>query len=172
MDAGDSSHDAQAGDTAEPNPSEMTEGFWSTSTFDDNTPTRGFLQMCAERRFYRAIQEKFEELTGLKHYQYWIHTDAGGSPKMSHALHKVAPDYCYGKQGVRIMGWAAHGMECGGYDPPNTPDEDIRDDLINMLSIRMNTYPLADHYAFFAIGDKKDPPGVTVWCTGPHRRSP
>ena len=171
MDAGDSSHDAQAGDTAEPNPSEMTEGSWSISAFDDDTPARGFLQMCAERRFHRAIQDKFEELTGLEHYQYWIHTDAGGSPKMNHRLHKVAPDYCYGQPGMEIMGWAAHGTKCGGY-PPNTPDDTIQGDLIRMLSIRIDNYPRADHYAFFAEEEKTDPPRVKLWWTGPHKKSP
>jgi hypothetical protein len=171
MDTGNSEHTAHAGDAPEPGSSEFDEGSWSISTSDDNIPALGFLQMCVERRFYRAIQEEFEKLTGLSHYEYWIHTDAGGSPKMTASLHKVAPDYCYKKQEVRIMGWAAHGTGCGGYDPP-APDHVIHSELIQILNLRVDEYPKAEHYAFFAIENEITiyPPGVKMWSRGPIRK--
>lgn len=169
MDTGDSEHTAQAGDAPEPDSSEFDEGSWSISTSYDDVPALGFLQMCAERRFYRAIQEEFEKLTGLSHYEYWIHTDAGGSPKMTKELHKVAPNYCYDKQGVRTMGWAAHGTGCGGFDPTNTPDDVILAELNRILRLRVNEYPKAKHYAFFAIEAEITiyPPQVKMWAIGP-----
>jgi hypothetical protein len=166
MEINESQHNAQAGESTEPAPSELNESFWSEATFYEDTPALGFLQMCVERRFYRAIQEKFEELTKLAHNQYWIHTDAGGTPKMKGKLHEVAPDYCYKKQEVRIMGWAAHGTGCGGYGS-DVPDEVILRDLRAMLSLRATQYRLAKHYAFFAVEDKKEPPTINVWCIGP-----
>jgi hypothetical protein len=167
MEINESQHNAQAGETTEPAPSELNEGFWSEATFYEDTPALGFLQMCVERRFYRAIQEKFEELTKLTHSQYWIHTDAGGTPKMTETLHDVAPDYCYDIKEVRIMGWAAHGTGCGGYYPEDPPDGEILRELRTMLDRRISKYGLAKHYAFFAVEDKKEPPTITVWCIGP-----
>ena len=166
METDESKHEAQAGETREPAPPEIGEGFWSVSAFYEDTPALGFLQMCVERRFHRAIQEKFEELTKLAHNQYWIHTDVGGSPLMRTDLHRRAPDYCYEKQRVRIMGWAAHGSGCGGYGSHVT-DEVILRDLRAMLSLRATQYRLAKHYAFFAVEDKKEPPTINVLCIGP-----
>jgi hypothetical protein len=48
----------------------------------DEPPTRGFLQLCADRRFHKCIQERFQEDAELEAPdQYWIHADAGGTPR-------------------------------------------------------------------------------------------
>src|SRR5437016_9297253 len=71
-------------------------------------PLLGFLQLCADRRFHRCLQEQFQKDTGVNTPEdYWIHADAGGTPKME--CQRTAPDYCYYDKKVRLMGWSAHG---------------------------------------------------------------
>jgi hypothetical protein len=131
---------------------------WSTLVDAQHYETLGFLQMCIERRFHQAVGQKFQEVTGLKATQYWIHSDVGGSPKME--AQRLAPDYCR-DQGVKIMGWSAHGTGCGGFGK-ETPDSVILQALISTLHKKPDEYPGITHYGFFAVeGDK--PEDVKIW---------
>ena len=77
--------------------------------YTEDCPARGFLQLCADRRFHILIQQEFKKDAGLTSREdYWIHADAGGTPKMEGQ--RVAPDYCYKQKKVKLMGWSAHGV--------------------------------------------------------------
>ncbi len=122
----------------------------------------GHLQMCVDKRFVHRLMAQFEKETGVKKYNYWTHTDAGGTPKMESS--KTSPDYAY-SQGARIMAWCAHGANCGGYggEPAGVPDHVIQQELEKTFHSKAYQYPLATHYAFF-ITQKKDKKGN---CTYP-----
>lgn len=113
-----------------------------------DSPVLGFLQLCADRRFHSAIQRQFQADTRLQSPEdYWIHADAGGTPKME--CLRTAPDYCYYDKKVQVMGWSAHGKVCGGFGP-NVPDEVIKQALIVVSQRRRDDYPNASHYVYFA----------------------
>ena len=123
----------------------------------DVPPPRGFLQLCADRRFHKCIQERFQADAKLEaHDQYWIHADAGGTPKMECA--RTAPDYCYYQKKVKSMGWSAHGNGCGGFGE-DVPDDEIRRALLVTARRKVEDYPEATHYIYFATtvqeGDSK-----------------
>ena len=126
-------------------------------------PVSGFLQLCADRRFHRCIQERFQTDAKLKTPEhYWIHADAGGTPKMAHLT--IAPDYCYHTKKVRLMGWAAHGKTCGGFKP-GTSDEDIKTALFETMEKKVKEYPDAKHFIYFATTMKKgDAEEAIVYC--------
>lgn len=108
----------------------------------------GYLQLCADRRFHKCIQDQFQADAELdSQYAYWIHADAGGTPKME--CQRTAPDYCYYKMSVRIMGWSAHGNGCGGFGS-DVPDEVIQAALDLIASRKVEEYPDADHFVYFA----------------------
>ncbi|MDX6528673.1 MAG: hypothetical protein QOH41_963 [Blastocatellia bacterium] len=126
-------------------------------------PLLGFLQLCADRRFHRCLQEQFQKDTGLNTPEdYWIHADAGGTPKME--CQRTAPDYCYYDKKVRMMGWSAHGDICGGFGP-NVPDEVIEQALLVVWRRKVEEYPDAAHFMYFATmikdGDAKE---AVVYC--------
>jgi len=111
-------------------------------------PLYGFLQLCADRRFHQAIQQRFQGDAGLiSPEHYWIHADAGGTPKME--CQRTAPDYCYYTKKVRLMGWSAHGNICGGFGD-DVPDDVIRRALYVVARRREEDYPEASHYIYFA----------------------
>jgi len=121
--------------------------------YTDDVPLLGFLQLCADRRFHRIIQERFQLDAKLKSPEdYWIHADAGGTPKM--ADRTVAPDYCYRDKKVRLMGWSAHGDTCGGI-PPDVSDDVILKALEETVELKRGRYK-AKHFVYF----------VTVTPTG------
>jgi hypothetical protein len=123
---------------------------WSSQNYPDIgiPPLRGYLQLCADRRFHRAIQEQFQKDTGINGPgDFWIHADAGGTPKME--CQRTAPDYCYYDQKVRLMGWSAHGDNCGGFGP-NVPNEVIQQALLVVWRRKIEDYPEARHYLYFA----------------------
>lgn len=116
--------------------------------FVENLQALGYLQMCADRRFHRVIQQQFKKDVGLSEREdYWIHADAGGTPKMGDQ--DIAPDYCYNKKGVRMMGWSAHGDGCGGFGE-HVPDKDIREALCKTMQDNIKSYPKATHFIYFA----------------------
>ena len=128
----------------------LNEVSWSVKpcTFTKEPETRGFLQLCADRRFHRCLQDRFEEDTGLESPDlYWIHADAGGTPKMECA--RTAPDYCYYDKYVRLMGWSAHGDNCGGFGD-GVPDDEIQRALLVTALRKIEEYPKATHYVYFA----------------------
>ena len=74
-----------------------------------------------------------------------------------------APDYCYKKKGVRLMGWSAHGNGCGGYGD-HVPDDVIQRELNEVAQRRAADYPQATHYIYFAtIGRGKDAGKAAVY---------
>jgi hypothetical protein len=126
-------------------------------------PLLGFLQLCADRRFHRCLQDQFQKDAGINSPEdYWIHADAGGTPKME--CHRIAPDYCYYDKGVRLMGWSAHGDICGGFGP-DVPDDVIKHALFVVWRRKVEEYPDAKHYSYFATTIKKgDTEEAVVYC--------
>jgi hypothetical protein len=125
------------------------EGNWIVERlpYTEDRPARGFLQLCADRRFHRCIQQEFKKDAGLASREdYWIHADAGGTPKM--AGQSVTPDYCYIKKGVRLMGWSAHGDNCGGFGD-GVEDIVIRRALCATVQGKVKEYPEAKHFMYF-----------------------
>jgi len=106
----------------------------------------GFLQLCAERRFHRAVMEAFERETGLRPDEYWIEARPGGSPswadntKGSRLAHRG---------GARLMGWSAHGDVCLGF--PDLDDATLRRRLHSVAARRAEEFPQAEHLALFAL---------------------
>lgn len=113
----------------------------------EEKPLLGFLQLCADRRFHSLIQAEFQRDAKLKtSTDYWIHADAGGTPKMEGLT--IAPNYCYKKKKVRLMGWSAHGAGCGGFGE-EVPDHVIRKALKDSLKLQKKRYPKARHFCYF-----------------------
>jgi hypothetical protein len=122
-------------------------------SYIEEPATRGFLQLCADRRFHKCLQGRFQKDAGLRSPDhYWIHADAGGTPKMECA--RTAPDYCYYKQDVRLMGWSAHGDNCGGFGE-NVSDDEIRRALLVTARRKVEDYPLAKHFIYFATTERR-----------------
>ena len=85
---------------------------------------------------------------------------------------RVAPDYCYHKKGVRLMGWSAHGAGCGGFGE-EVPDEVIMRELCATMQRNVRKYALATHFIYFAtVRDRETvlyrmraEPGEDIVCT-------
>jgi hypothetical protein len=135
---------------------------WSVQKlpYEEDVVPRGFLQLCADRRFHRDIQEKFQRDANLASpTDYWIHADAGGTPKMERQT--TAPNYCYYDKGVRLMGWSAHGDKCGGFGE-DVPDEVIWQALNFAVERRVREYPEATHFVYFVTAKKERDAGKTM----------
>lgn len=111
-------------------------------------PDRGFLQLCADRRFHLKVMRAFEELAALEPTGYWIEARAGGAP--SWADQSEVGRLAYG-EGAAHMGWAAHGDECAGF--PGESNADLRTKLEHTVRKRASEFPLAAHYGLFAHAD-------------------
>lgn len=106
----------------------------------------GFLQMCADRRFWLKTVRAFEKETGLsaKKEDFWIEASAGGAPGIKSAkTARVA--YAHG---AKIMGWQAHGDACGGF--PNQDNSEMRKKIDAAVLERKKRYPQAKHLKIFA----------------------
>lgn len=112
----------------------------------------GFLQLCAERRFHRAVMEAFERETGLKEDEYWIEARAGGPPSWADNTKTARIAH---RSGARFMGWAAHGDVCLGF--PGDGDDTLRIRLQQTAARRAEEFPRAVHVVLFAL-----PSGVEV----------
>lgn len=139
--------------------------------YTEDCPSRGFLQLCADRRFHKLIQQEFRKDAKLSSREdYWIHADAGGTPKM--ADQRITPDYCYFKKYVRLMGWSAHGDGCGGFGE-EVPDDVIIRDLCKTMQRNVRDYPVAKHFIYFVtVCDEETvvyrmiaEPGSDIACT-------
>ena len=56
----------------------LTEDNWKVERlpYTEDCPTRGFLQLCADRRFHKLIQQEFKKDAGLDSREdYWIHAE-------------------------------------------------------------------------------------------------
>lgn len=155
----------------------MSEKTWISEThpYIEKWSGKGFLQLCADRRFHTLTQQEFMHDAKLSSSEdYWIHADAGGTPKM--ADQKITPVYCYRDKEVRIMGWSAHGDGCGGFGA-EVPDDVIMDALCKTMQLNVREYPLATHYIYFVtVRDERTvvyrmiaKPGEDIFCTqGPN----
>jgi hypothetical protein len=115
--------------------------------FTEDTPARGFLQLCADRRFHKLLQKEFRTDAGLSSREdYWINADAGGTPMMLDE--RRTPDYCYDVKDVLLMGWSAHGKGCGGFGE-EVPDDFIRGELCKTMQTIVKRYPCAKHFIYF-----------------------
>ena len=127
----------------------LKEGNWSVERhpYTEDCPVRGFLQLCADRRFHKLIQQEFKKDAGLTSREdYWIHADAGGTPKME--CQRVTPNYCYNDKEVRLMGWSAHGDKCGGFGE-HVKDEVIKQALCETMQWNVRAYREAKHFIYF-----------------------
>jgi hypothetical protein len=144
-----SSQATSANPASERQTTPLSEGKWTVERlpYTEDRPARGYLQLCADRRFHMCIQQEFKKDAGFDSREdYWIHADAGGTPKM--ASQRVTPNYCYFNNGVRLMGWSAHGANCGGFGE-HVPDEVIRQALCETMQKNVREYPLAKHFIYF-----------------------
>ena len=168
-----SSQAANADSTTERESNVLNQENWMVERlpYTEDCPARGFLQLCADRRFHKCIQRAFKEDAGLTSREdYWIHADAGGTPKME--CQRITPDYCYINKDVRLMGWSAHGDKCGGFGE-EVPDEVIKRELCNTMQRNVRKYPLARHFIYFATARDRDmllyrmrtEPGEDIVCT-------
>ena len=145
----------KAGRTSKKQSKVLDEKNWKVKSlaYQKDLPVRGFLQMCADRRFHNLLQKEFKKDAGLSSREdYWIHADAGGTPKMAHLTD--APKYCYGKKKVRLMGWAAHGDICGGFGD-HVGDDEIKLALCKTMQRKVRDFPLATHFIYFVTVQKK-----------------
>jgi len=74
---------------------------------------------------------------------------------------RVAPDYCYKKKYVRLMGWSAHGDGCGGFGE-EVPDDVIKQALCEAMQKNVREYPLAKHFIYFVTVHKEQDNEETV----------
>lgn len=113
----------------------------------------GFLQLCADKRFHRAICLAFETVGRVDPQRYWLEATAGGSP----ALDPTTPTSAHAVlNGATVFGWAAHGDDCGGFAGHATVV--MRALLHAAIARRALAYPRsAEHWGFLAV----DPPGAT-----------
>lgn len=131
--------------------------------YKKDVPLLGFLQLCADRRFHRAIMDQFQHDAGLEGSEdCWIHADAGGTPKME--CQRTAPDYCYYDNEVRLMGWSAHGDVCGGFGK-NVPDDVIEQALLVVARRKIEEYPKAQHFVYFVTTKKERDTNETIVCS-------
>jgi hypothetical protein len=128
--------------------------------YTEDCPARGFLQLCADRRFHKLIQQEFKKDAKLTSREdYWIHADAGGTPKMERQ--RVTPNYCYKDKKVRLMGWSAHGDKCGGFGE-HVPDDVIRRALCETMQRNVKKYRKAKHFIYFVTVHKRRGKDETV----------
>jgi hypothetical protein len=176
MDNQSSSQATSADPSAERQSNVVNEGNWTVERlpYTEDCPARGFLQLCADRRFHSCLQREFKKDAGLSTREdYWIHADAGGTPTMANQT--VTPDYCYKQKNVRLMGWSAHGDNCGGL--PSCSDHEIKQLLCETMQGKVKAYPEATHFIYFVTIDREQgkeetvlhrmiyQPGEAVVCT-------
>jgi len=135
--------------TAEQQSDVFKEESWSEEDLpyiEDSTP-KGYLQLCADRRFHNLLQSEFQRDAELPETtDYWIHADAGGTPKMADLT--LLPSWCYNDKEVRLMGWSAHGAGCGGYGE-DVKDKVIWNELWETFEAQRRRYPDARHFCYF-----------------------
>src|ERR1044071_175911 len=158
-----SSNQAKDADpTAERQSNVLNEGNWIVERlpYTEDCTARSFLQLCADRRFHQCIQQEFKKDAKLTSREdYWIHADAGGTPKM--AGQRVTPNYCYNDKKVRLMGWSAHGDGCGGFGE-SVEDIVIRRALCETMQGKVKEYPEATHFIYFVTVYKEQGKEETV----------
>ena len=74
---------------------------------------------------------------------------------------RVTPDYCYYNNKVRLMGWSAHGANCGGFGD-GVEDVVIRRQLCETMQRNVKKYPEAKHFIYFVTVHKEQGKEETV----------
>jgi hypothetical protein len=110
-------------------------------------PTRGFLQLCSDRRFHLKTMEAFEDVADLEPDGYWIEARPGGAPSWADNTRVARLAY---REGAAHMGWAAHGDDCWGF--PGVANEELKERLRRAVTKRSEEFPRAMHYALFGEG--------------------
>ena len=108
-------------------------------------PTRGFLQLCSDRRFHWKTMEAFEDLADLEPDGYWIEARPGGAPSWADNTRMARIAY---REGAAHMGWAAHGDDCRGF--PGVSNQELKERLRRTVRKRSHEFPQAMHYGLFA----------------------
>lgn len=138
----------------------------------------GFLQLCADRRFHRAIMDAFEwavtehekahapkgELGPFRDHHFWIEAAAGGAP----SLDVASPTCAFAvSKGTKYLGWSAHGDDCGGF--PGMDDAHMLQILRAAVVRRGVAFPHGVHWAFLAIAEDDCPETdhVQLWSYDP-----
>jgi hypothetical protein len=106
----------------------------------------GFLQLCSDRRFHRAVMIAFEHATGLGPEDYYIEARPGGAPAFADKTKSARLAY---RDGAAHMGWMAHGDVCRGFYGES--DAELRARLARTVEKRARDFPNASHYAIFAL---------------------
>jgi hypothetical protein len=106
----------------------------------------GFLQLCSDRRFHRAVMIAFEHATGLGREDYYIEARPGGAPAFADKTKSARLAY---RDGAAHMGWMAHGDVCRGFYGES--DAELRARLARTVEKRARDFPNASHYAIFAL---------------------
>ena len=107
-------------------------------------PTRGFLQLCSDRRFHLKTMEAFEDVANLEPEGYWIEARPGGAPSWADNTRVARLAY---EEGAAHMGWAAHGDQCLGFR--GVSNEELKEKLRRTVRKRAEEFPRAVHYGLF-----------------------
>jgi hypothetical protein len=110
-------------------------------------PSRGFLQLCSDRRFHLKTMEAFEDLADLESDGYWIEARPGGAPSWADNTRAARIAY---REGAAHMGWAAHGDECWGFR--GASNLELKEKLRRTVRKRSEEFPRAMHYGLFGEG--------------------
>jgi hypothetical protein len=115
------------------------------------TDERGYLQLCADRRYHRKTMQAFELATGLRPDEYWIEARAGGAASWNDT---TRASRLASREGATHMGWAGHGDSCGGF--PGESNHELRRKLERTARKRAADFPRAAHYLLFGEGGQVD----------------
>jgi hypothetical protein len=114
---------------------------------NESSDPRGFLQLCADRRYHRKTMTAFERVTGLKPDEYWIEARAGGAASWGDTT--KASRFAY-REGAAAMGWAGHGDRCAGFHGESNAE--LRRKLERTARKRAGDFPRARHFLLFGEG--------------------
>ena len=108
--------------------------------------TKGFLQLCSDRRYHLKVMEAFEDTAELDPEQYYIEARPGAAswPDTTR-MGRVAY-----RRGATFMGWAGHGDRCLGFY--GASNEELLRKLEQTVRKRMSDFPRAEHFLLFGVG--------------------
>ena len=104
---------------------------------------KGYLNVCMDKRFWKKATEMFAEKTGLAMTDFWVETNPGGVNTLENP---TGQDYA-SAHGASLMGWGAHGSNCGGQ--PGVSDEESRSRLMLKIEEKKARFKEAKHYGLF-----------------------
>lgn len=116
------------------------------------TDQKGYLNVCMDKRFWKKATEMFAETTSLSTTDFWVETNPGGTNTLENML---GQEYA-SAHGALVMGWGAHGSNCGGQ--PGVSDEESKSRLKAKIDEKKAKFPDAKHYGLFLTEEK-----VEIW---------